>query len=545
MEELLMNISLIGAYVIMAIIFVYSLYKSKRSLHMVQQNLYNENNRYLKWVKKNRKEIFTNIDIYGILLTFGLAWSFTTYVSFYFIVLTILLYAVATIFYKKARQKDQNKKPLVFTGRIKRLFTTDFILYLLVCLWGIFVSSHLCDAIFLLSIMAVLNYYVVYLALLINKPIEKLIYRHYEKNAKKKLKSLVNLKVIGITGSYGKTSCKNVLADVLSSKYNTLATPKSLNTFNGLMITVNNDLTKFDDCFIAEMGAYVKGEINGLCDLVNPKYGIITSIGTAHLETFGSEENIIEGKMELIEHLPKDGVGILNRDDEKQKNYRIKKKDHCKILWIGIDTKDEVDVLASKIKCSNEGTSFECHFKGDKKKYSFTTKLLGKHNVYNIISALALGKELGIEIEKMQQAVKKIKPVEHRLEIKNFNTFYQLDDAYNSNPVGAKSALDVLDMMDGIKVVVTPGMIELGEKEEYYNKEFGKQIAKVADKVILVGKNKTKPILEGLKEEKYSEKNIETINDVREAYQLLNKMNSKKEVYALFENDLPDTYNEK
>ena len=128
--------------------------------------------------------------------------------------------------------------------------------------------------------MAVFNFYVVYLAKVINTPIEKMIYRHYERSAKNKLASMNTLKVIGITGSYGKTSSKNVLNDVLSAKFNTLATPKSLNTFNGLMITVNNKLSKFDECFIAEMGAYVKGEINGLCELVNPKYGIITSIGT-------------------------------------------------------------------------------------------------------------------------------------------------------------------------------------------------------------------------------------------------------------------------
>jgi len=249
--------------------------------------------------------------------------------------------------------------------------------------------------------------------------------------------------------------------------------------------------------------------------------------------------------MELIEYLPKDGIGVLNRDDEKQRDYKIKKKDHCKIIWIGIDTKDSVDVKASNIKCSGEGTTFDCVFKGDKKKYQFKTKLLGKHNVYNILSALALGYEFGISIDKLQQAVRKIKTIEHRLEIKKFPSFYQIDDAYNSNPVGAKGALDVLSMMDGVKVVITPGMVELGEKEKYYNREFGKQIAEVADKVILVGEEKTKPILEGLKMKKFNEKNIEVINDVRVAYDILNKMKSKKDIYALFENDLPDTYNEK
>ena len=535
----------IRIYLTMAVVFIYSMLKTRRALHMLQQNLYNENNRYLKWVWKNKMEMVKNIDIYGILFTALFALSVNTLISYYFMALLVILYGYCIRRDEIKKKKEKDKKPLVYTQRVKRLVTTLTIIHIIVCVLGIVFKSHLCDMIILLSVMAVINFYVVFLAYIINKPVEKMVYKHFERMAKGKLASMENLKVIGITGSYGKTSTKNFLDEILKEKYNVLATPRSLNTFNGLMITVNNSLTKFDEVFIAEMGAYVKGEINGLCKLVNPKYGIITKIGTAHLETFGSEENIQSGKMELIEYLPKDGVGVLNRDDEKQATYEFKNKDHCKLLWVGIDTKDEVDVRASKIKVDSEGTTFTVEFKGDKKKYEFKTKLLGKHNVYNIISCLALGYEFGISVERLQRAVARIKPVEHRLSMKNFPNFVFVDDAYNSNPIGAKMALEVLDMMDGTKVVVTPGMIELGEKEEYYNKEFGKQIADVADKVILVGEKQTKPILEGLKEKKYPDSQIEVINDVTKAYTILNDMKSKKKIYALFENDLPDTYKEK
>ena len=545
---------LIRIYVTMAIVFIYSMLKTRRALHMLQQNLYNENNRYLKWVWKNKKEMFTNIDIYGIIFVSLFALCVDTLISYYFLALIIILYGYCLLKEKK-KKKEKDKKPLVYTARIKRLIATLILLHLIVCALGITVQfilvdtkidfPRLCDSIIILSVMAVLNYYVVYIAYLINKPIEYFVYRHFEKKAKRKLASMENLKVVGITGSYGKTSTKNFLNEILSEKYNVLATPKSLNTFNGLMITVNNSLSKFDEVFIAEMGAYVKGEINGLCKLVNPKYGIITKIGTAHLETFGSEENIQSGKMELIEYLPEDGVGVLNRDDEKQKNYKFKNKNHCKLLWVGIDTKDDVDVRASKIRVNHEGTTFTVEFKGDKKKYEFKTRLLGKHNVYNIISCLALGYELGINVEHLQRAVGRLKPIEHRLSMKNFPKFVFIDDAYNSNPEGSKRALEVLNMMDGYKVVVTPGMIELGDKEEYYNKEFGKGIAEVADHVILVGEKQTKPILEGLKEKGFKESDIEIINDVTKAYMILNSMKTKKKIYALFENDLPDTYNEK
>ena len=290
------------------------------------------------------------------------------------------------------------------------------------------------------------------------------------------------------------------------------------------------------------MGAYVRGEIDELCRLVKPKYGILTTIGTAHLESFGSEENIIKGKFELIESLPSDGFAVLNGDDPKQVNYDLKNK--VRKIWIGIKNKD-ADVLATNIKCSNKGTSFDVKFKDDDKKYHFETKLLGNHNVYNILAGIACGREFDIDIDDLIKAVANVKPVEHRLELKKLGNFYQIDDAYNSNPVGAANACEILGMMPGLKVVVTPGMIELGDKEDYYNKIFGEQIADVADYAILIGEKKTKPIKEGLITKGFDKDKIIVFNDVRDAYPYIGTLANDKEVYALFENDLPDTYNEK
>ena len=525
------------------VMLLYIINTCSKSIHMLQQNLYNENNRYLKWIFKNKRISFINLNLYGILFSAFLFFSVSQILDTFFLLILISVYVVSLFIDKEKRKQDQNKKPLVITKRVKRLIVTISIIYILPVLFFFINTENRNICLLVLSILTSLNFLVVYLANIINYPIERMIYHHFEKLAKNKLKSMTNLKIIGITGSYGKTSSKNILNDILNVKFNSLPTPKSINTFNGIMITINNKLSKFDDVFIAEMGAYVKGEINGLCKLVGPKYGIITSIGTAHLETFGSEQNIIDGKMELIEYLPSDGVGVLNKDDEKQRNYKIKNKNKCKILWIGIDNED-VDVRATNIECSYKGTSFDVIFKDAKKEYHFETKLLGKHNVYNILSSLALGYEFGISIKDLQQAVKKVKPVEHRLELKKLGNFYQIDDAYNSNPIGAKNALDVLALMNGTKVVVTPGMIELGEKEKELNREFGRQISSVADKVILIGEKRTKPIKEGLIDKNFNEDDIYVLNDVRDSYVLLEKFKTKKELYALFENDLPDTYTE-
>ena len=525
------------------LMYVYIINTTLKSMHMLQQNLYNENNRYIKWVFKNLKISLFNINLYGILFTIFLQFPMIDKLDLFIILVLCSIYITAFIGDKARSKQEQNKKPLVFTKRIKRLEFTIILLYIIPLIVFALNTDLVNKVLLAIAIMTSLNYFVIFLANLINYPVERIVYHHFERLAKKKLRSMPNLKIVGVTGSYGKTSSKNILNDILNIKYNCLATPKSLNTFNGLMITVNNKLSKFDDVFIAEMGAYVKGEINGLCKLVNPNYGIITSIGTAHLETFGSEENILNGKMELAEYLPSDGAVVFNYDDKKQRGYKFKKEDHAKVLWIGLDN-DDLDVSGSNIKASYKGTTFDVKFKGDKKTYKFETKLLGNHNVYNILQALALGKEFGIEVKDLIQAVKRVNVVEHRLELKKFPTFYQIDDAYNSNPVGAKSALDVLELMDGKKVVVTPGMIELGSREEELNKEFGKQIADVADEVILVGEKRTKPIYDGLIEKKYKKEKIHVLNDVREAYTLLNELKDRKDLYALFENDLPDTYTE-
>lgn len=534
--------------VISVLVIFLLLLKSKKSLHMLQQNLYNENNRYIKWNLRNISQ-FLNLEIVVIVLA-AIACFVMYDVKLYNLIIQIticILYLIHIIKLKMDAKKEKTKKPLVYTKRIKRLIVTTTILYLVIFVL-MFLNKYDEKTLWLLAFILIcatyLNALVVYIANIINKPIEKSVYQYYKTKAQNKLKSMPNLKIIGITGSYGKTSSKNILSDILNIKFNALPTPRNLNTYNGLIMTVNNNMDKFTEIFIAEMGAYVKGEIKGLCKLVKPQYGILTRIGTAHLESFGSEQNIIDGKFELIESLPSDGVGVLNRDDPKQVGYNL--KNDCKILWIGIDEED-VDVRALNIKCSYKGTSFDVKLKDSDKTYKFETKLLGNHNVYNILAGIALGIYFGIDMEDLQAAVKGVKPVEHRLEIKRLGNFYMIDDAYNSNPTGAASAVNVLSMMPGTKIVVTPGMIELGKKEDEYNEIFGEQIAEVADYVVLVGEEKTKPILQGLKTKNFDLDKVVVYNDVREAYKFINTIssNTQKEVYALFENDLPDTYNEK
>lgn len=519
-------------------ILIYTYLKTKKSFQMLQQNWYNDGNRYIKWINKNLKKVLFNLDILIIIISIFTIIKINT---IWLMVIVIVFYTLLSL--KLVNHKENIKLKLNVTKRVKRLYATELILYLIpIIISSIYFKEEDVVLYYVIEgLLIYLNYYVTYIANTINKPIEKLLANNFKRKAIKKLNGMPNLEVVGITGSYGKTSSKNILNDILSVKYNSLPTPKNFNTPVGLIITVNNYLDKFNDIFIAEMGAFKRGEIKELCDLVKPKYGILTKVGVAHLESFGSQENIQKGKFELIESLPSDGIGVLNGDDPLQVNYDLKNK--VKTIWIGIENKD-ADVRATNIKLTGSGTTFDCTFKGTKKKYKFETKLLGKANIYNVLAGIALGKELGISIEQLQFGVKKVKPVEHRLQLKKMGTINIIDDAYNANPDGTKMALDVLNLMPGKRIVISSGMIELGDKSVELNKELGNYMASNSDEVILLGENQTKPIYDGLLEKKFSKKNIHVLNDINEALELIQNLKGK-ETYVLIQSDLPDIFNEK
>lgn len=520
-------------------LLIFGILKTRKSFHMLQQNWYDKSFRYLKWCFRNIKKSFLTIDILMLPLIIGCYLLKVEYVYYIFAIAYIFLSYV----YFKTTKHEQVKKPLAFTARLKRLSITMLCIYVIPII--VILNKFDVEKIYLyyliLIIMMWLDFMIVLIANRINMPIEKLVYFHFYRQAKNKLNGMTNMKKIGITGSYGKTTSKNIINDILSTSFNTTPTPLNYNTAYGIINTINNYLDKFSDIFVVEMSTSKKGDIIKVANIVKPEYGVLTKIGVAHLETLGSQENIQKEKFSLIEALPKDGVAVLNRDDELQVNYNLKNK--CRVIWIGIDSED-ADIRATNIKLSHEGSSFDCIIKGNSKVYHFQTKLLGKVNIYNILAGIALGLEFGIKDEKLEMAVRRVKPTEHRLELKKYRDLFIIDDAYNSNPVGSKMACEVLGMMPGKKIMVTPGMIDLGEKQDELNERFGEYIADVADEVILVGEHQTKPIYKGLINKNFKEKNIHVINDVKEAFPLALKL-KEKDTYVLLENDLPDLFNEK
>lgn len=522
-------------YLLVVCAVLYDIVLIRYDLQILQQNVYNENQRYLKWGLQHVKQ-WLSIS----LVVVSASQFFHLFVPNSFLCFFFLLYFLSFC-YHLFRKKEQDKIPLHVTSRLKRMIVTLFLFHLLVGVICYFQCS-IEVFFFVVSILCLSHFWIVYFVNLVHIPIEKIVFLYYKRKAIKKLSQYSSMKVIGITGSYGKTSSKNILNGILNESFHSFATPKNYNTQYGLMITINQYLDKFEDFFIAEMGAYKRGRIKLCCDLVHPSIGILTNIGTAHLESFGSQENIQKGKFELIESLPSDGLAVLNKDDSYQVNYPL--QNTCKVVWISISD-SAADYVASNIQMNQEGMTFDVFFRERNKTVSFSTKLLGIPNVYNILASLAVCDSLSMSFSSMQLGVKKIRSIPHRLELHNHGSYTIIDDAYNSNPVGAKMALDVLSLMDGKKVVVTPGMVELGSEQYRLNFSYGCQISEVADLVLLIGEKQTKPILDGLKSKHFDSSKIFVLQDVREVFSSLAKYKSEVEhTYFLLENDLPDIYNE-
>jgi len=500
-------------------------------MHMYQLNSYN-NIEEKTWIKENAYPIFGRI--FGLVISLILLAIFNNFVPIIGYVLAIILNILTAL----GNRERESKIALKYTPRVKRMMFTATLIYIIINLLSYYVL-HIFNLAnlykFILQITPMFNQYLLMTANFLNTPIERQINNKFINEARQKISSMQILTVIGVTGSYGKTTVKQILGKLLAKDFNVLITPYNYNTTLGVTITIREYLSPLHDVFVCEMGAKGVGEIKEICDIVNPKYGVITSIGEQHLETFLSVDNIIKTKFELADAVPDDGIVFLNYDNEIIRNKKLDKN----IVSYAVAYKN-ADFVPYDIKVDENGSIFYLDIDGEKVK--FETKIIGLHNVLNIAGCIAVAYKLGVSRQTLVQRVRQIEQVEHRQQVIKKNFGIIIDDAYNSNPSGAKSALDTLSMFDMLKIVITPGMVELGEKQSSLNREFGRQIAKVADYTILVGKNQTIPIQEGIRAENYDEEKLFIVDDIKEALDIAYKLKSEKQKAILLENDLPDNY---
>lgn len=339
---------------------------------------------------------------------------------------------------------------------------------------------------------------------------------------------------IAITGSYGKTSVKGFLDAMLSEKYNVLSTPENYNTPMGISKTVNM-LDSEHEVFIAEMGARRVGDIKRLMKIVAPQYAILTAINNQHLATFGSKQSIIREKCRVLD--VGDGVCVINSElKEITEDALVKKSEIPEAIYVGLD--ENADIYAANISVNRSGSEFDIVIGEDV--YRAKTQLLGLHNVQNILLATAMAMRLGVEMPLILHSIEGLSPIPHRLELIEGSGVTIIDDSYNSNPDGARCALDTLAMFDARRVVMTPGLVELGESEDEENYRLGERIAECADVALLIGKGRIEPIRRALRDVGFGGelKEYESLKSCEKDFVNTLKMGD----VLLILNDLPDIY---
>lgn len=538
-------------YLLILISYIRVVLRTTEGLHILQLDGYKPI-RYMRWVVLHPRRCFEIYEILVVVITLSVISVFAVNQPRWLFATLCVCWIALQIYKMLWRKKEEAKKPLVYTARAKRLFGITLALQ---AIFAVLIVLTFSNFHWRLGAFLFCELTVPVLSICSNLilPLELTINNAYLRDAKKRIRTL-KPKIIGITGSYGKTSTKYILNQILSKKHNTLMTPNSYNTPMGICKVIRGELTSEHEFFIVEMGAYKRGDIKTLCRLAPPEIGILTAVGPQHLERFKSIENTAIAKYELIEALPSDGLAVINNDNEicaalADKTVSVTVKRYSVIPY-SVKAKenddDTIDIRASDIKHSQKGLSFTVSAV-DIGTIEITTRLLGQHNVSNILAAIAVSLHCGMSLDDIQAAIRDLEPVPHRLELKPSDTgVIIIDDSFNSNPEGAKAALEVLtDFVNdngGKKVLVTPGMVELGEREYDENKKLGSHAAKVCDLVILVGDETTEPILNGLRHENYPEQQIHKVKNLAEVQLQLTK-NLKAGDVVLFENDLPDNYN--
>lgn len=512
-------------------------------LHMAQLEGYRPS-RLRHWLWDHRALLIRPSHVVGLVVLGGAvlvwgsaaAWTVTT--------AALILWPLIFISSRRYRS-TREKKPLAFTARLQRLLGTATVLALLAAGGGAAAGGLIGAPEGYLAFLAGLlladlgaPLWVVAAAAL-NLPVERYVQEGFKRQARNTIRNRPDVLVLGITGSYGKTSTKFIVAEILRQRFNVCATPSSYNTPMGLCIVINDKLQPEHQVLVLEMGLRYPGDIAELCAIAQPELAIVTSVGPAHLETMGTIEAIAHEKAEIIRHAAPGAPAVLNIDDER---VAAMAAEATGPVWrVSASAHPAADISASNIAYGPEGTTFNVT-DDTGTTVTYRTALLGQHNVLNILLGVAVGRQQGLRLRQIAHAVRRVAPVDHRLQLRQQGPITVIDDAFNSNPVGARNALEILGQFDtGRRVIVTPGMVELGERQAEENYELGQYMAAHVDLAVLVGEEQTRPIREGLEAADFPDESVRTFDTLFDAQAFLKTYTREGDV-VLYENDLPDQY---
>ncbi len=518
---------------------------TKRFLHFFQQEEYDAKRFLYWWVSSNSYERRATF----LALIFTLISLYLLPESYLLFMLASCMFALVIGIAGISNRPANTKKPLVMTGRATRIFTIAFCLEVLALVVSstYFASSmnQYCTLPYLPStlLFSAVVFITVPIFIVASNwlltPFEFATQRKFYNEAQAILLDK-NPKVIGITGSYGKTSIKQILAHILNAHSPTLATPGSVNTVMGIARIIREKLTRDHEFFIVEMGAYSVGSIKRLCNFTPPKVGIVTTVGFAHYERFKSQEAIFEAKSELPEALPEDGFVVLNGDNPFCR--RMAERSQAKAYFYGTSTENgHLDCRLSQYELTADG--IQCCIEYDGQTHQVTVPIYGLHQAINATGAFLTAMKFGVAPITAIAALKTMPSIDHRLVVQKAPGGVTLvDDAYNSNPTGFDNALDVLNVLPGQrKILVTPGMVELGEREDEEHQRLAPKIADYCDLVCIIAPQRAPCFLEAIQQQNIEADRIKTFQSLNEAREFLNQFVQSGDV-VLYENDLPDLY---
>lgn len=515
-------------------------------------------NRYLRWLFSERERWLPTrplaVFFIGTVFTFFTD-SIPGETSYLPYIVNIIIAAIAVY----PPDEGEIKKAFVRTQRATRLLGAAFALALLATLLLLALkqllplpnSDRLQAAYFGIGGMGIFLLAPLWLMLsnILMTPVEGLLRRRFIKKAENALEA-INPKIIGITGSYGKTTTKNFLRDILNGRYKTYATPKSYNTLMGICLAINNDLANnySIEYFISEMGAYVEGEIQRIAKLTKPDISIVVEVGPQHLERFGSLEHIAAAKYEIIKALPKHGLGVFNWDNLYVREMYERGYPDNRIAVSREVSPDNLPAnpprfIASDITETLNGLSFNMTDIRTGDSQHFATPVIGIHNVTNLLLATAVAVHEGMSLSDVAFRAKTLQPAESRLVRQVTDAGITIiNDAYSANPVGVISALKVLGMhQTGKRLLITPGMIELGELHEQENRKLGELATQYATDIILVGEKQTAPVKAGILSKAFPQDHVQVVENLSQAIDWY-KHHLQAGDTVLFLNDLPDIY---
>lgn len=504
-----------------------------RYLHYFQQEEY-DSRRFLKWIWENKA-----FDRKGSLTLLLLFFAF----NFFSNSLFFCLMGTLSLIWISIREEDprvSGKLRLIMTERAKRLYRTALALSLFSFLSLLFLAATLAQ-LCLYSIIALqaAPFYLMISALLL-MPGENRRQRKFLQEAQQILKK-VNPYVIGITGSYGKTSTKHLLSHILQvTRGPTFWPAKGINTPMGITREIRTALKPGTQFAVIEMGAYGIGSIQSLCNLTPPHAAIITHIGTAHLERFKSREAIYQAKSELARSIPLDGILVCNGDNPGARQIAIDFRKKTTLLYGFDNSNKDLDCWISLFETTPKGTAFTLEWKGQF--YHGLTPQFGKPALLNVAGSFAMACTLGSHPEYVLAAIRNIEAVDNRLQVKNEGNVTYLHDAYNSNPTGFDAALQVLASLKAKRrILMTPGMIELGVQQREENQKIGLKASQICDWALIVGDTNKMPLLHGLESGIMKKEHILFCETRNEAFEKLKTLVEEGDA-VLIENDLVDLY---